>query len=430
MTTSPQAPYLPLSRDYTVLSSELREDGLHVAMECSLFPTECPFCASRQLGKWGARPFTFRDLPYKGQPVQISGTVRRYRCQSCDKLFNQELPEVAEKRQMTKRLLYWIGDEGVQRTFVSIAKEIGVTETTVRNAFNDFVALLEEAVHIATPTHLALLEVVALASPRVLALNTQSGTVVDMLATPDKIKLHGYLGGLRTADRVEFVSLGFSHVAMEAACANLPHAVAFIDKPYVLDLVDGCLQGLIEQLVVRLDKATRTALGVGRKSDTVNLLRLMQRVPSEQDAQAMEMLFLRSHLLREAYQLREALHAVYDNPTTTPEDAGQRIQAAVDTMSDEGSGVFAAFIDAWSKRRAHILAFFKPGAWDASIAKLGDLSGLGGAIDRYGRGYAFEAVRCKLLFPERVPAFSFSSPGLSVGRLLVHGAGSSEAGRI
>ena len=150
------------------------------------------------------------------------------------KLFNQALPEVAEKRQMTKRLLYWIGDEGVQRTFVSIAKEIGVTETTVRNAFNDFVALLEEAVHIATPTHLALLEVVALASPRVLALNTQSGTVVDMLATPDKIKLHGYLGGLRTADRVQFVSLGFSHVAMEAASANLPHAVAFIDKPHVL----------------------------------------------------------------------------------------------------------------------------------------------------------------------------------------------------
>ena len=71
MTTSSQAPYLPLSRDYNVLSSELREDGLHVAMECSLLPTECPFCASRQLGKWGARPFTFRDLPYNSQAVQI-----------------------------------------------------------------------------------------------------------------------------------------------------------------------------------------------------------------------------------------------------------------------------------------------------------------------------------------------------------------------
>ena len=168
---------------------------------------------------------------------------------------------------------------------------------------------------------------------------------------------------------------------------------------------------------------------MGRKIGNVNLLRLMPRVPSEQDAKAMEMLFLRSHLLREAYQLREALHAVYDSPTT-PEDAGQRIQAALDTMSDEGGEVFAAFIDAWSKRRSHMLAFFKPGAWDASIANLGDLSGLGAAIDHYGRGYAFEAVRCKLLFPERVPAFSFSSPGLSVGRLLVHGAGSSEAGRI
>ena len=95
----------------------------------------------------------------------------------------------------------------------------------------------------------------------------------------------------------------------------------------------------------------------------------------------------------------------------------------MDAMSDEGRGCFPRLLPPWARGGLICWRSSSPEPGDASIAKLGDLSGLGAAIDHYGRGYAFEAVRCKLLFPARVPAFSFSSPGLSLGWLLVHEVG-------
>ncbi len=52
----------------------------------------------------------------------------------------EPLPDVDERRDMTKRLVEWIGKQAVRRTFASIAEEVGCVEGTIRLIFKDYVS--------------------------------------------------------------------------------------------------------------------------------------------------------------------------------------------------------------------------------------------------------------------------------------------------
>lgn len=43
----------------------------------------------------------------------------------------QPLPAVDGKREMTRRLVRWIGQQSLRRTFASLAEDIGIDEKTV-----------------------------------------------------------------------------------------------------------------------------------------------------------------------------------------------------------------------------------------------------------------------------------------------------------
>lgn len=406
MSSASQAPYLPLSRDYRVLSSESTSEGLRVSVEVLGERTECPYCQGREIGKWSKRSMVCLDLPFKGQPAAFHVEIKRYRCKRCERSFSQSLPEISETRAMTQRLLLWIGQEGQVRTFISIAEDIGADEKTVRNAFGDFVKMLEEAVHIKTPTHMAILEITALHKPRVAVLNVQARTLVELLAKPNKITLHGYLGGLQDARDVRFASVGLSATVHEAASHNLPQALVFIDKPHVMALAASGLLLARDGLRAKVSKA---------------ILLKAHSALSPAEAGKLAEAFASCPVLGEVYRVKEALQAVYSE-ALAPELARARIEALLSGLSSEARPWLSGLTDAWAQWEGPMLNYFKPGAGEASIDHLGDLSSIGRAVDAFGRGYAFEAVRCKLLFPPRIPMFSFTGRGLSLQSLLAKSA--------
>lgn len=71
---------------------------------------------------FGRREPKIRDMPMRGRRLGLSIDTRRYRCRSCDRTFDEPLPEINEKRLMTQRLLDWIGKQAIERTFASIAE--------------------------------------------------------------------------------------------------------------------------------------------------------------------------------------------------------------------------------------------------------------------------------------------------------------------
>jgi transposase-like protein len=70
--------------------------------------------------------------------VGIQVDRKRYLCVECGKTFMEPLPDLDEKRSVTKRLLEYIQEMAVSETFKSLADESGISEATVRRIFHDY----------------------------------------------------------------------------------------------------------------------------------------------------------------------------------------------------------------------------------------------------------------------------------------------------
>ena len=107
----------------------------------------CPHCGSNDHVGHGSVIVSVMDVPEKGldaHPISLWIDRRRARCAGCGRTFSEPLPLIAPKRSMTSRLVAWIIKEAMVRTYVSIAKDVGVTEGNVRAVFAEFLDGLDE----------------------------------------------------------------------------------------------------------------------------------------------------------------------------------------------------------------------------------------------------------------------------------------------
>ena len=100
-----------------------------------------------------------RDLPSHGRAVAIHLDVPRLKCHDCVRTFTAVVPEVDADRQMTERLVRWIGRQSLEYPFTEIAKRVGIDEKTVRAMFGEYVAELEKQYQRDTPVILGLDEI-------------------------------------------------------------------------------------------------------------------------------------------------------------------------------------------------------------------------------------------------------------------------------
>lgn len=124
---------------HKVLGIQENKHDYHIDVETLHAPTCCPHCRSASFVGFGRREQMVKDLPMHARRVGLYIDTRRYRCRTCGKAFYEALPDIDEKRLMTKRLAQWMGKQSVRRTFTSIAEEVGGTEFTVRAVFSDYV---------------------------------------------------------------------------------------------------------------------------------------------------------------------------------------------------------------------------------------------------------------------------------------------------
>jgi len=72
---------------------------------------------------------------------------QRYRCRECNETFFETLTDM----DVNNRLIDWIQEASLEKTFTSVADDLGVDEKTVRNIFNDYVVELEAQTDFRTP---------------------------------------------------------------------------------------------------------------------------------------------------------------------------------------------------------------------------------------------------------------------------------------
>src|SRR5947209_5732387 len=100
----------------------------------------CSHCASiDNFLRFGKVSQVIMDLPVHAKRVGLNVQRQRYKCKDCGRTFVQYLPDIDERRALTKRLMSYIEVESVKRTFTGISSDVGVDEKTVRNIFGEYI---------------------------------------------------------------------------------------------------------------------------------------------------------------------------------------------------------------------------------------------------------------------------------------------------
>lgn len=159
------------------------ESDYRFLVETTLPPsTYCPKCGTiANLYKHGKKKQLFFDLPMHAKRVGIYVNRQRYKCRECDETFFENLPDMVVNRSVTNRLINWIQEASLEKTFTSVAEEIGVDEKTVRNIFNDYVDELEAQTDFRTPKWLGIDEVHLLKNYRCVITDVENKSVMGYM---------------------------------------------------------------------------------------------------------------------------------------------------------------------------------------------------------------------------------------------------------
>jgi transposase len=354
-------------------------------------PGYCGKCHSMfaKVYKHGTRQQLVHDLPAHGKRVGILLTRTRYRCQECGQTFLQRVMEVDDGKQMTNRLIRFIEQESLKRTFTSVAGAVGVDEKTVRNLFAAYVERLDKTVRFETPERMGVDEVHLLKKPRFVMTNLTEKTIIAVLAERTKKVVLAHMKAMPDRERVKVVTMDMWRAYADAARDSFPNATVVVDKFHVVRMASHAME------VVRKEQRGSLEAKFRRKlmHDRFILLRRPKDLDDEQRA-TMAGWFLQFPKLAEAYRLKEAFYDIWDVPKKA--DAVAAYESWERSITDrELLTAFRPVLTAMANWRAEIFAF-----WDhrATNALTEALNGIAKGVERAGRGYSFDVIRAKLLY--------------------------------
>ncbi len=386
--------------DYKVIRVEESDHDYHITAEVSFMPLSCDYCRSDRLNGHGRNEQVIRDLPINGKRVGIYVNNRRWRCQSCGKTVMGQLPATNAKREMTERLVRWIGQQSLRRTYASIAKEVGVDEKTVRNIFRDYLKELEAEFRFETPKWMGIDEI-HLIKPRCVISNIRNNTIVNLLENRDKKTVINYLYTLQGKEDVQYVAMDMWMPYRNAVLSMLPDAKIVIDKFHVVRMANNAVEkvrkGLRSELTLKQKR--------GLMHDRFVLLKREQDL-NDQERFLLDGWTLNYPALGLAYRLKEEFYAIYEKSGNTQEALG-RYNAWSASMEPELCDAFSDLTRAFKNWQPFILNYFEHPITNAYTESLNNLIRV---MNRLGRGYSFEALRAKILFTGGLHKHALSRP--------------------
>lgn len=367
-------------------------EDIRITAESVILPPACPNCGV--VGEYvgaGRKKQEYRDLPIRAKRIGLLVNRRRLQCKACKKTFSDWLPDMDEKRSVTRRLLTYIQEQSLRRTFVSISHEVGLDEKTVRNIFSDHVDLLDKSRKYETPEVLGIDEVHLLHEFRCVITDVKKAGIMEMLEKRTKVVVTNYLFKLPDRERVKVVTIDMHDPYRDAVHAALPGAVVIADKFHVQRMANQALEAYRKAFRKSLDAKSRKAL----MHDRFLLLTRRSQL-SDENRLKLETWTLNFPLLATAYELKEQFFDIWE--AETAELAWARFEAWAHTIPVELQPTFAAMNDTVVKWKKEIFAYFDHRVTNAVTEALNrNIKDR----NREGRGYTFDVLRAKMLYGTR-----------------------------
>jgi transposase-like protein len=225
----------------TILEVRENIDDILLIAEVKKPLTACPHCKSTNFKKHGGWKGVWMDVPMRGKRTGIRLEQQRYYCKDCKKSFSEPLPDFDTNHRMTRRLVDYIRQQSLRRTFVSIAEEIGKEEGTIRYIFNQYAVELQKEFVIETPEWLGIDELKLCGKPRCVLTNPKEKKLLDILKTRSKTAVTRFLMTIPGRKAVKLVTMDMWDNYREAVNSVLPDAVVVVDKFHIQRMANKAL---------------------------------------------------------------------------------------------------------------------------------------------------------------------------------------------
>lgn len=387
-TMNPSMPNkLNLSR-YNILGTSETDHDLHIDAETASPPKSCLECGSDNVVGGGRQKILIKDIPMYEKRVGIYVKTRRNRCLDCGKTLTERLPDVAENQRMTTRLYRWIAERSIDKTFISIAHDVGVSEGTVRKIFNEYTTELARTLIFETPEWMGIDEIHIIGKPRGVITNIESNTVVYLLTDRTKALITNYFMKLSNRKSIKCVAMDMWAPYRDAVYSTLPQAFVVVDKFHVVKMANSALEVIRKS--IRSELTTKQVRGL--MHDRSILLKREDKLEPFQRL-TLESWTRNFPALGEAYRAKENFFAIYD-AMTIPE-AKAAYYNWNRSLSPAIKGAFKPVVTAMGNWETEIFNYFDHPITNAYTECL---NGLIRVIECSGRGYSFEALRSKILY--------------------------------
>ncbi|ATN94326.1 ISL3 family transposase [Lysinibacillus phage vB_LspM-01] len=366
-------------------------------------PFFCPHCGTMPdllakttpFYKHGKKEQLIMDMPIRMKRVGILVHRYRYKCRDCNTTFWEWLLDADEKRKMTNRLMNFIQQQSMQRTFLDVAELTGVTEGTVRNVFRDYVEKKEQEHEFITPKWLGIDEIYVIKKPRLILTNIEERTVYDLVDNRKQENVIKRLEAIPDRQNIECVTMDMWYPYRRSVHKCMPNAEVIVDKFHVVRMGNNALENVRKKVRLNASSAERKALMHDRK-----ILLKRNHDLDERGLFLMEVWLDKFPDLRTAYDLKERFYGIWDCPTKseaidTYREWLEDLQQAPMLVQNAFSDIPTAF-ENWGNE---ILNYFDLGLTNAYTESLNSIIR---KIDQSGRGYSFDVLRAKLLFNEKL----------------------------
>lgn len=352
----------------------------------------CGHCGSSLIVPNGTRRVTYADVPVRGKTTRIEWDRQRFQCHdpACGKSSSDEHDALHPARQMTWRLMDWIGEASVDRSFMDVAEEVGLSERAVAGVFGEWAERRFGSLNFVTPRVLALDEVKLLGKPRLVVSNPAMNTIIDMRGKHTGEEVAAAFRNLHDRDRVRVVTIGMKALHRDAARAVLPHALIVIDRFRVLTEIG--------RHVETIRKGMRRDLPSGQRRRLSQDCRLMLARRADLDPE--ELAVLESWAtefpdFRDIWQAKERCLDIWDSATEA--DARAKWGEWKEGLSPSTRKAFQPLVDMIDRWHGEIFSSFRVPVTTASTGA----AALVRIADRAARGYAFDALKAKVMLDRR-----------------------------
>lgn len=153
----------------------------------------CPFCGSKKYYVHTSRTVKFKDLPKQGKHTELHITYKRKRCAECKKTSPQPMPLMSPTYQFSNRLESYLKSKIFNTKFSDLSLETGINEGAIRYLFNNYCNVLDTKYNFIIPNVVLLYEVRIVRKTRLLLVNPDRCSIIDLLTHPTEKKIDDVL---------------------------------------------------------------------------------------------------------------------------------------------------------------------------------------------------------------------------------------------